>query len=413
MPREFFSLDDILQDDDEGLLPTRARSRGPSQSHLAVRGFEEISAFVDAHERPPAPDGPGREAQLARRLTAILRSPERVAMLAPYDRHGLLEGSAASVSDSGPGNEPCHDPSENVTSLDDIFSDDDGLLDGGCDDIFEARHIRFDARKNLPDEIAQRKPCEEFWRFESLFRELREEIESGTSKTERFKRESYVEEGDFFILDGILSLVDWIGEKDEGAGDRHNPRIRVIFDNGTESNMLLLSFTRALYKDRNGRRVLRDRDRALDKLRGVTHHDERKGTIYILRSLSTNPELAGVGDLYKIGYTEEALSKRIAGAERSSTYLEAPVQVVATYEVYNANPRAIERLIHAMLAPQRLHVTLRDADGRRYRPREWFCVPLETAKGVVERIADGTIKEYRIDTTSGKLVKKTRQYQQG
>ena len=115
-------------------------------------------------------------------------------------------------------------------------------------------------------------------------------------------------------------------------------------------------------------------------------------------------------DLYKIGYTEESLEKRIVGAQRSSTYLEARVTVEATYDCYGVNPRAVERLVHAMLSSQKLNVTLTDSQGRRYRPREWFCVDLETAKGVVERIADGTISNYRIDGVSGRLVAKSRRY---
>jgi hypothetical protein len=211
-----------------------------------------------------------------------------------------------------------------------------------------------------------------------------------------------------------MCLVDKIGEKNEGVGhSRHNPRIRVVFDNETESNLLLHSFARALYKDPNGRRILMDPDRVFEKMQGLSHHDRRKGVLYILSSRSDNPELAAMRDLYKIGYTEESLEKRIAGAQRSSTYLEAPVKVEATYDCYGVNPRAVERLVHAMLSSQKLNVTLTNHQGRRYRPREWFCVDLETAKGVVERIADGTISNYRIDGVSGRLVAKGRSYTKG
>ena len=410
MPRQFFNLDDIFEDDADGLLDTPVPERAPGKADRLVQGFEEINAFVDRAGHAPWDDATVNEALLARRLTAILEDPERRAALAAYDRHALLQGPAFEAPATAADSDGGVDSSEEVTSLDDILADDDGLLDDDNSELFEARHVSFDRNKALPDEIAQRTPCEEFWRFEPLFHEMREELKSGQSHTERFKKASYVNEGDFFVLDGVLALVDHIGENDEGAGDHHNPRIRVVFDNGTESNMLLLSFTRALYKDRQGRRVMTDPDRALDGMRGVTHHDRRQGTIYILRSLSAHPEIKRLPNLYKIGYTEEGLSSRISGAEKSPTYLEAPVQVVATYDCYNANPYAIERLIHAMLAGQRLNVTLKDAEGNRYRPREWFQIPLETATAVVERIADGTISQYRIDATTSRLVRKSRRY---
>jgi len=285
------------------------------------------------------------------------------------------------------------------------------LLDSESQELFAERHVQFGAKKNTPDEIAQRTPCRDFDRFEGLFSGAKSEVREGHSETVRFAKGAQIQEGDFFILDGVMCLVDKIGEKNEGVGHaRHNPRIRVVFDNETESNLLLHSFARALYKDPNGRRILMDPDRVFDNGQGLSHHDRRKGVLYILSSKSANPELAAMRDLYKIGYTEEELEKRIAGAQRSSTYLEAPVTVEATYDCFGVSPRAVERLVHAMLSSQKLNVTLTDHQGRRYRPREWFCVDLETAKAVVERIADGTISNYRIDGVSGRLVAKSRRY---
>lgn len=411
-PREFFNLDEIFVDDDQGLLDSRGTNQAPSQIHRLREGFAEINAFVDGNGQVPSSTGGQIERRLARRLAAIRRDRSKAQVLAQDDRHDLL--GSASEHDAVPVDEDFDAVSENVTSLEDILADSDGLLDSEAQELFEERHIQFGAKKNTPDEIAQRTPCQDFDRFEGLFNGAKSEIREGHSETVRFAQGAQIQEGDFFILDGVMCLVDKIGEKNEGAGhSRHNPRIRVIFDNETESNLLLHSFARALYKDPNGRRILMDPDRVFEKMQGLSHHDRRKGVLYILSSQSTNPELAAMNDLCKIGYTEEALEKRIAGAQRSSTYLEAPVTVEATYDCYGVNPRAVERLVHAMLSSQKLNVTLTDHEGRRYRPREWFCVDLETAKAVVERIADGTISNYRIDGVSGRLVAKSRRYSGG
>lgn len=409
MPREFFSLGDIFQDDDQGLLDSRRTNQAPGQMYRLREGFEDINRFVDEHGRAPSGEGEAEEQRLARRLAAIRQNRSRTRALAPDDRHCLLGNT--SEYDAVPAEEDFDEASENVTSLDDILADAGGLLDSEAQELFEERHIQFGAKKNTPDEIAQRTPCKDFDRFEGLFAGAKSEIREGQSETVRFAKGAQIEEGDFFILDGVMCLVDKIGEKNEGVGhSRHNPRIRVVFDNETESNLLLHSFARALYKDPNGRRILMDPDRVFEKMQGLSHHDRRKGVLYILSSQSNNAELAAVRDLYKIGYTEESIEKRIAGAQRSSTYLEAPVTVEATYDCYGVNPRAVERLVHAMLSSQKLNVTLTDSQGRRYRPREWFCVDLETAKAVVERIADGTISNYRIDGVSGRLVAKSRRY---
>jgi len=408
VPRMFFNLDDIFEDDDEELLNSRDTNQAPSQIQRLRGGFSDINAFIDERGREPSDEGEQSERRLARRLAAIRQNRRKVQVLVQNDRHGLL----ASVSEQEvPADKNFDEVSENVTSLDDIFADADGLLDSESQELFAERHVQFGAKKNTPDEIAQRTPCRDFDRFEGLFSGAKSEVCEGHSETVRFAKGAQIQEGDFFILDGVMCLVDKIGEKNEGVGHaRHNPRIRVVFDNETESNLLLHSFARALYKDPNGRRILMDPDRVFDNGQGLSHHDRRKGVLYILSSKSANPELAAMRDLYKIGYTEEELEKRIAGAQRSSTYLEAPVTVEATYDCFGVSPRAVERLVHAMLSSQKLNVTLTDHQGRRYRPREWFCVDLETAKAVVERIADGTISNYRIDGVSGRLVAKSRRY---
>ena len=176
--------------------------------------------------------------------------------------------------------------------------------------------------------------------------------------------------------------------------------------------MLRRSLGRALYMEETGRRILRDRDdtlaEAFQDIR-LTHRDQRTGVIYIVKSMSNNPALAQFPHLYKIGYTELTVDQRIRNAERDIAFLEGPVQKVTEFECYNMNPQRFESLVHGFLAVQRLNVDLVGKDGKYYRPREWFAVSLEVAREVISRIIDGTITQYRMDNTTGQMVKKNRQ----
>lgn len=433
------TLDDIFAEPDElGLLNVAPpRSSAPSADQRLVATLQGIQAFVSQHGREPQKDAKDlNEATLAVQLAALRSDPAKVEGLAAWDALGLLgvstgdsEGlggsddsqavtaggvgqgdtSAASEASSSSPEKATVSP-DSVTSLDDIWDSDTlGLLSGGdesVESIFDLTHVPESSERDMPDEIAQRTHCDDFYRFEGLFDVVREELREGDAEAVPFQMESQIDEGDMFVLNGMLCIADQVGEESVGAGRKFNPRLRVVFDNGTESNLLLRSLARALYKDETGRRILR-RDSTFDSMQGITHHDKRTGLIYILRSQSQDPALRGIRNLYKIGYTEKSVEQRIAGAERQQTYLEAPVQVVTTFECYNLDPRRFERLVHAMLHLQRVNVQLHSQDGSTYRPREWFDVELDTAREIVRRIVDGTIAQYRMDNTTGRLVRKS------
>lgn len=426
------TLDDIFAESDElGLLTVAPPpSSAPTSDQRLLAALQAIEAFVRKHGHEPGQDGADlAEAMLAVQLAALRGDPSYVEGLAEWDSLGLLRSSQEGQkktdnSSTQQGSvlpdraaitpakaEPTEKTgsTESVTSLDDIWKSDPLGLLGGSDDsvesIFDLTHVPESNERDMPDEIAQRTHCDDFYRFEGLFDQVREELREGQAEAVPFQMESQIDEGDMFVLNGMLCIADQVGEESVGAGRKFNPRLRVVFDNGTESNLLLRSLARALYKDETGRRILRP-DSTFDAMQGITHHDKRTGVIYILRSLSNDPALRGIRNLHKIGYTEKALDKRIAGAERQQTYLEAPVKTVASFECYNLDPRRFERLVHAMLHYQRVNVLLHSRDGETYRPREWFDVELDAAREIVKRIVDGTIAQYRMDNTTGRLISK-------
>lgn len=410
--RAHSSLDDIFSASDEfGLLNVKPKATSPGKGDLLALRFEEINQFIDQHGRRPSLHGEQlSERQMAKRLAATLERTEGHEALMPFDRHGLLSGFslAQEALESVPPPKPSVAP-EDVISIDDILDGDDlGLLNLGDTSILDIKHVPL--TKEAPDEIAQRTTCEDFWRFKSIFNDLHADLKSGKAETVRFAENWQIVSGEAFILNGVMCFVDEVGEE-HGRGEHTDARLRLIFENGTESNMLRRSLGRALYMDEAGRRILQDRDDALAQafqdLR-VTHRDRRTGCIYIVKTLSQNPVLKQFPHLYKIGYTEKAVDERIRNAERDIAFLESPVQKVTDFECFNINPQRFEALVHAFLAAQRLNVELVGKDGKHYCPREWFAVSLDVAREVIKRIMDGSITQYRMDNTTGMIVRKKR-----
>jgi hypothetical protein len=181
----------------------------------------------------------------------------------------------------------------------------------------------------------------------------------------------------------------------------------VIFDNGTESSLLMRSLQRALNEDDAGRRITDSTAGPLFTDQSA-EGDEASGTIYVLRSNSNLPTISASRNLiHKIGVTNLAVEKRIAGARLQPTFLMADVEIVARYELYNINRAKLENLIHRIFTPARLEIEIQDRFGNPVVPREWFLVPLKVIDEAVDRIKDGTIRDFVYDPAQAGLVSRT------
>ena len=388
-------------DDDELLdalgvevAPLKASSRTPREERI-MAGFEEILRFHQAHGRAPL-HGEGREIferLYAVRLDQLRKLPEAQALLAGMDAPGLLSGAVAAQSD-----------------VDDL--DEDALLaqlgigdePANQSDITVLRHVRSSVEKRAAEEIADRTPCADFDKFQPLFERVERDIKSGLRKTLRFGRDTSIETGNYFIVGGQLAYVAEIGEAIKAPNGESDARLRVIYANGTESNLLRRSLQRALYKDESGRRLTHP---DLGPLFGDTPEpdDIETGTIYVLRSLSNHPFVAEHRDLiHKIGVTGGKVESRIAGAEKDATYLLADVEVVATYKLHNLNRTRLENIFHRLFGAAQLDLTIEDRFGHPVKPREWFLVPLHVIDKAVELIRDGSITEMVYDLETARLV---------
>jgi hypothetical protein len=385
-------LDELRSELDEFAQPEKKGGRSPREERM-MAGFEEIQRFVEKHGRAPQH---GEDRDIFERLYAVrldrLRALEEYrSLLAPLDHQGLLAKAETT-------------PAAPVESMDEdeLLAELEGAA--GSSDITELRHVRTSADKRAAEEIANRQKCEDFDRFKLLFQQVQQEIETGVRETRPFELKAEIRPGSWFIVGGQKAYVAGMGEVFTNAQGRTDARLRVVFDNGTESNMLMRSLQRALHKDEAGRRITDPVAGPLfsDQYAG---DDQAAGTIYVLRSKSEHPLVAANRDLiHKIGVTNMSVDQRIAGARLQPTFLMADVEVVATYELYNISRTKLEKLIHRLFGSARLDIEIKDRFGQPVVPHEWFLVPLFVINEAVEKIRDGTISRFRYDPKSASLI---------
>ena len=396
MSKTFTEKDDaLLKELGVEVEPEKSVGRTRREERIFA-GFEEIQRFVDSHGRSPR-DGEGHnifERLQAVRLGSIREQEECRTLLKPVDRQGLL--AVRRESDLPP-----PDKMDDETLLAELG------VETAASNIMELRHVRSAGEKRAAEDIASRRKCGEFDKFAPLFKQIQNDLDTGIRKTRPFELISDIEPGRFFVVGGQKAYVADMGEEFiQDYGDK-DARLRVIFDNGTENNMLRRSLQRALHKDGAGRKIT-DPDDPIDfplfADRAETG-DEASGTIYVLRSKSDEPYIAENRDLvHKIGVTSGDVEKRIARTRRDPTYLMADVEVVATYKLYNINRSKLENLIHRIFASARLEIEIKDRFGNPVMPREWFLVPLHVIDDAVGRIMDGTITGYLYDANTASLV---------
>ena len=195
-----------------------------------------------------------------------------------------------------------------------------------------------------------------------------------------------------------------VGNTIKAPNGEADARLRVIYDNGTESNLLMRSLQRALYKDEAGRRVT-DPSYGGSLFSHVEEDgDVQSGTIYVLRSKSEHPQIREHREvIHKIGVTGGKISSRIANASLDPTFLMAEVDVVMTYKLSNINRVKLENLIHSFFEPAKLDIEINDRFGNPVTPREWFLVPLDAIDDLIQKIVSNEVVNYRYNPQKAAL----------
>lgn len=400
MAKKKLTIDDIFDDDDFGLLDSKAKTSSvKTDEERLIDSFEEINSFFDKNNREPNKSSMSEYGLMAK-LKNFRENEAQKKILKPFDRHNLL-GYVEMEK----------------TTIDDILNEDDelGLLDSDKDlDIFKFKHTPKPEDRAEADFVAQRKPIKEkeFEKYEVMFQKVHKEIKEGKRKILPFTNiEKNLHVGDFYLMDGILLYLESANlkteekELDSGNRVRTEGRTRTVFENGTYSNMLFRSLGKQIQK--NGKLITNTYEKIEQDLfvnTGlVKEEDVQSGWIYVLKSKSSNKLIANIKDLYKVGFARNSVDERVKNAKNEATYLFADVQKVATYKVYNRNADKLEGLLHRFFANACLDIDLFNEKGQRLNPREWFVVPFEVIEETIQLILNENIVNYEYDPAEKKI----------
>lgn len=387
-------FDSIFSDDPLGLLEIQLnedkKERTTADKRL-IESFEEINQFYEESGREPKVGSDIGEFMLASRLQGIRNNPGKVKTLLPFDFHNLLK---------------CEE-NKSIT-VEDILGDDPMNLLVGDDDssIFNLTHVKKSERIR-PDYVSRRTKCLDFESYAALFQTVHDDLKAGRRKLVEFKEEN-LKEGKFFVLRGILLFLEKSDNKEttfefeSGTRIRSDGRTRCIFDNGTESTMLYRSLYKALLQD--GFEVSEYQE--MEAEHQISDEDKQNGYIYVLSSLSTNPQVANTPDLYKIGCCSSAVSDRIRNAANEPTYLLSDVKIILTARCYNINVFQLEGAIHDFFSTSNISFEVIDKDGNIHHPKEWFIAPLSIIEEAISLIVNDDISKYEYNAEMKLIVKK-------
>ena len=368
----------------------------PLEARL-IAGFEDILKFAAEHGRPPQ-HGEGRdifERLYAVRLDQLRQNEQAVSLLASMDAEGLLiTGQSCEIA------EPDDDELLSSLGVDPVMQ--------GDSDITKIKHVSPMAHRQAAEEIANREVCRDFDKFAPIFDRVRSELKSGVLESrDGIKRED-IKAGGVFILHGQMAYVAEKGEEFQAPNKVDwDSRLRVIYDNGTESGLLLRSLLRSRLEDKTARTI--SSNNAGPLFSDTANEDSETGTIYVLRSKSELPEILPIRDaILKIGVTGGVVKTRISNASNEATYLLGDVEIIDEYTLYNVSRKKLENLIHQIFSEAQLQITIQDRFGKPFTPREWFLVPPNAVAEAVELIKSGDITGFRYDRKSAKFVARNR-----
>jgi hypothetical protein len=382
----------LINDDDLGLLTVKPKnSSAITADERLVSSFQEVGNFIQENKREPVFGGNPQEHQLASRLKSIREDRNKTNSLVDFDEHGLLSGEV-----------------KEINSINDVFKDDDlGILNSADESLFDLKNVPINKERASAENVAHRKPCNDFEKYENIFKECQKDLSTGERRIVKFTNDGQVKEGTFFVMNGVLLLIDKLDEKYINKYGRWDGKQRCIFENGTESSMLFRSLVRALFKD--GKLVTGKGDVGLfEDKSDVDDNDIETGFIYVVKSLSENPKIKDLENLYKIGFSTTTVEDRMKNACDDPTFLMAPVKIITTFQCYNFNAQKLEQLLHNFFGSACLNIDMFDANIRRCAPREWFVAPLDVIEKTVRLIISGEILNYRYDAVNQMIILKSK-----
>ena len=378
--------DDFLEaisDDPFGLTVVKPKvSSNKDESKIVIEKFMKILEFYEKNKKEPSKEAQREERTLAIILESIRNDKNQKSVVKELDIYDLLK-----------------DDFELLVGVDiekiESFEDDPfGLLSDSFDneDIFTLKNVSKELE--MPDYIASRKVCEDFFKYEELFKNLQKDLQNKLRKIEEYRGERFIQKGLFFVLKGVVGYVADVGNLSK-QNNKINARLHCIFENGTQSDMLLRSLSAELYKD--GQVISFLNEEIEDNLSQIISDDEVSGYIYILKSKNSDNQIRDIKNLYKIGYSTTKVDERLKNAKNEPTYLMAEVEQIAIYKCFNMNTQKLEQIVHQFFGNSCLNIQIIGNDGKVHTPREWFIAPLEVIKQAIFMIVNGEIIYYKYD----------------
>lgn len=372
-----------LENDPHGLL--EAGDQGTPQVIVSplVSRFSQICDFIELHGRPPQPDAETlMEQQLAHWLSSILNRIDLVNLLI---RSGWGDRIAEFQTNQTASQ-------KKVPRLQDPF----GLLGmvKGTG-IQQLRHVSRVNRKP-PESVARRQPCKNFSDYAPKFEEAFKAIESGQLRAIN-STAGKIRAGVFLVMNDLLGYVDKVESErtdqkfNSGDRRREDGRTRVIFENATESDLLLRSLEKAVLSDGY---IL---EHQAQEDAGET--DAVAGFLYVVRSKRDFP--GHHGEPFKIGFTRTSVQRRLAKARTEAAYLFGDVEVVASYRCLGVDPAALEGALHSFFDPGKLEIELDLGSGNILKPKEWFGVDIQDIDRAVFLALESELMHYSYDLVQG------------
>ena len=388
------NFDDIFTDDFFKEVLVVEKKGNKISSDKDIEDFQEINKFFSENNRiPKVGKVLGKERSLGKRLEGIVDNKEKIKKLLPFDKYGLLkeyeiqEEKEMQIAEDKVEYNSIDDI---LNDFDDIFKKSEADLESQLRDVSMYQTYKNTKILNEKKSFSEALSKEEFEKYDLMFKRIHEEINQGLRKVKSLnsdnKREidilGNIEEGDIFIIKGLMLFIQKKGEITLMEGrKKRNAKLTVIFENGTINRNWLLNSLSAEISRSDAFKV----EKRLDENTQISLNDLTTGYIYILKSLSEDPEIKAIPNLYKIGFTSDSVEKRIANAKNEETYLLANVKIVATYEVRNFSAQRLEKALHHRFADKKLDVSFLIA-GKKVSPREWFSVPLDEIEREINNI---------------------------
>ena len=371
-------LIDIFEKDPLNIFNKKNLRPTINENDLLIQSFMEIQNFYEQNSRLPSHKSSIIERKLAIRFDELKKNPQKLIYLKKYDQFNILGNL------------------EDIKNVDKFVENDSlGLLSYEDEDIFELKNIP--SPKEKPDFVSKRIKCKNFDEYKDIFKNMQEKLKSSSMKLIRFK-EGDLYKNHIFVLNGMLIFLadkDLSKRSFKGKNIKLDGRTKCIFENGTESNMLFRSLQKQLHK--NGYTII-----PADENIEISQDDIFKGYIYILSSLSTDPKISNINNLYKIGQTSGEVEDRVKNAKSDPTYLMADVKIISTYKIYNIDLKKFEKLIHSIFNSRCLNLEI-SKNNKIHKPSEWYVLNLSTINFAIQLFISGELHKYHFNSDTNDL----------